>query len=114
MSVKCLIKSMQVKYTVQNDVSFLECLQGPVKEALESESTFKCVEAKRTPATYDKLPGVLVLGDAFNSRDHVVASGMTAAFKDVLFWQRAVMDIPELSKRILCTSRPNYAPFHRS
>ncbi|XP_072051606.1 squalene monooxygenase-like [Amphiura filiformis] len=72
-------------------------LQIPVLEALKRQSYYKCVQAKRTPASNDNLPGVLVLGDALNARDPIAASGMSATLNDVKFWQRALSGIPDLS-----------------
>ncbi|XP_072043813.1 squalene monooxygenase-like [Amphiura filiformis] len=72
-------------------------IQIPAQETLKRQSYFKCLQCKRTPASNDNLPGVLILGEAFNSRDQMGASGMSVALNDVKFWQRALSDIPDLS-----------------
>ncbi len=46
----------------------------------------RVVRCQRMTANFDVVPGVLILGDALNTRHPVTASGMTAALNDVMFW----------------------------
>ena len=72
-------------------------IKTPLLEALK-DSSYTCVTCKRISPRYDNTPGVLLLGDALSTRDPVVASGMSHAFKDVNFWQRALTEIEDLGK----------------
>ena len=77
------------------------CFSGfikmPLLEALK-DSSYTCITCKRLTPRYDNTPGVLLLGDALSTRDPIVASGMSLAFKDVNFWQRALRETEDLGK----------------
>ncbi|XP_032271366.1 squalene monooxygenase isoform X2 [Phoca vitulina] len=45
---------------------------------------------------YPQLPGVLVLGDAYNMRHPLTGGGMTVVFKDVKLWRKLLKGIPDL------------------
>ena len=76
---------------------FSEFIKTPLLEALKDPS-YTSVTCKRISPRYDNTPGVLLLGDALGTRDPIVASGMSHAFKDVNFWQRALGEIEDLGK----------------
>ncbi|XP_072050157.1 squalene monooxygenase-like [Amphiura filiformis] len=69
-------------------------LQTPTREALNrqsNESYYKCIQGKRTPPSYDHLPGVLLLVDALETRDPITAKGDDEAFlkqKELFIKQR--------------------------
>uniref|UniRef100_A0A8C5C3R4 Squalene monooxygenase n=1 Tax=Gadus morhua TaxID=8049 RepID=A0A8C5C3R4_GADMO len=45
---------------------------------------------------YPGLPGVLLLGDAYNMRHPLTGGGMSVALNDVQIWRRSLRDIPDL------------------
>ncbi|CAO2602208.1 Squalene monooxygenase [Lemmus lemmus] len=45
---------------------------------------------------YPQIPGVLLLGDAYNLRHPLTGGGMTVALKDVKLWRKLLKDIPDL------------------
>nr|KAF6426882.1 squalene epoxidase [Molossus molossus] len=45
---------------------------------------------------YPQLPGVLLLGDAYNIRHPLTGGGMTVAFKDIKLWRKLLKGIPDL------------------
>uniref|UniRef100_A0A8C6H736 Squalene monooxygenase n=1 Tax=Mus spicilegus TaxID=10103 RepID=A0A8C6H736_MUSSI len=45
---------------------------------------------------YPQLPGVLILGDAYNLRHPLTGGGMTVALKDIKLWRQLLKDIPDL------------------
>ena len=50
----------------------------------------RLLRAKRMAANFDMTPGLLILGDALNTRHPVTASGMTVALNDTIFWWDAL------------------------
>ncbi|XP_072041556.1 squalene monooxygenase-like [Amphiura filiformis] len=46
----------------------------------------RVVRCQRMAANFDVTPGLLILGDALNTRHPATASGMTVALNDVKFW----------------------------
>ena len=77
------------------------CFSGFIKTPLlkaVKDSSYTCITCKRIAPRYDNTPGVLLLGDALSTRDPIVASGISVAFKDVNFWQRALREIEDLGK----------------
>ncbi|XP_072043897.1 squalene monooxygenase-like [Amphiura filiformis] len=55
-------------------------------ETLNDNPRISVVRCKRMAANFDITPGVLVLGDAFNARHPIAASGMMVACQDIAFW----------------------------
>uniref|UniRef100_A0A8C8U5Q7 Squalene monooxygenase n=1 Tax=Peromyscus maniculatus bairdii TaxID=230844 RepID=A0A8C8U5Q7_PERMB len=45
---------------------------------------------------YPQIPGVLLLGDAYNLRHPLTGGGMTVALKDVKLWRKLLKGIPDL------------------
>ncbi|KAK2095318.1 hypothetical protein P7K49_026734 [Saguinus oedipus] len=45
---------------------------------------------------YPQVPGVLLLGDAYNMRHPLTGGGMTVAFKDIKLWRKLLKGIPDL------------------
>ncbi|XP_025726890.1 squalene monooxygenase isoform X2 [Callorhinus ursinus] len=45
---------------------------------------------------YPQLPGVLLLGDAYNMRHPLTGGGMTVVFKDLKLWRKLLKGIPDL------------------
>uniref|UniRef100_A0A673ULX9 Squalene monooxygenase n=1 Tax=Suricata suricatta TaxID=37032 RepID=A0A673ULX9_SURSU len=45
---------------------------------------------------YPQLPGVLLLGDAYNMRHPLTGGGMTVVFKDIKIWRKLLKGIPDL------------------
>ncbi|XP_072015071.1 squalene monooxygenase-like [Amphiura filiformis] len=62
-----------------------EHMKKPVMESVPDGSP-RAVRAQRMAANFDVTPGLLVLGDALNTRHPCTASGQTVALNDVLFW----------------------------
>ncbi|KAL0658767.1 hypothetical protein Bca4012_079352 [Brassica carinata] len=54
------------------------------------------VAAKRMPATLSRKKGVIVLGDAFNMRHPVIASGMMVLLSDILILSRLLKPLGNL------------------
>lgn len=42
------------------------------------------------------VPGVLLLGDAYNMRHPLTGGGMSVALNDVLIWRSLMKNIPDL------------------
>ncbi len=59
-------------------------MKKPVTKAIADGP--RIVRCQRMAANFDVVPGVLILGDALNTRHPVTASGMTVALNDVMFW----------------------------
>uniref|UniRef100_A0A8C9QRK8 Squalene monooxygenase n=1 Tax=Spermophilus dauricus TaxID=99837 RepID=A0A8C9QRK8_SPEDA len=49
-----------------------------------------------TEQIYPQVPGVLLLGDAYNLRHPLTGGGMTVAFKDIKLWRKMLKSIPDL------------------
>ena len=49
------------------------------------------------PAAPYEIPGVLILGDAFNMRHPLTGGGMSVALNDVVLWRDLLKIIPNLS-----------------
>uniref|UniRef100_A0A8I6AKW2 Squalene monooxygenase n=1 Tax=Rattus norvegicus TaxID=10116 RepID=A0A8I6AKW2_RAT len=49
-----------------------------------------------TEQIYPQIPGVLLLGDAYNLRHPLTGGGMTVALKDIKIWRQLLKDIPDL------------------
>ncbi|MBZ3881956.1 Squalene monooxygenase [Sciurus carolinensis] len=45
---------------------------------------------------YPQVPGVLLLGDAYNLRHPLTGGGMTVALKDIKLWRKLLKGIPDL------------------
>lgn len=74
-----------------------EYIKIPMLEAL-SKRDFTTVQVKEQSGDLTGTPpGVLIIGDALNTRDPVTASGMTVALRDILFWRKALreLDLPD-------------------
>ena len=72
-------------------------MKGPLRESIAGGP--RMVRCKRMAANFDVQPGLLVLGDALNTRHPVTASGMTVGLNDVMYWWQIFNNtIPKLSK----------------
>ncbi|KAF4022233.1 hypothetical protein G4228_014011 [Cervus hanglu yarkandensis] len=49
-----------------------------------------------TENIYPQLPGVLLLGDAYNMRHPLTGGGMTVVFNDIKLWRKLLKGIPDL------------------
>ena len=59
-------------------------MKGPLKKSIDAGP--RMVRCKRMAANFDVQPGLLILGDALNTRHPVTASGMMVALNDVMYW----------------------------
>ena len=71
-------------------------LQGPFLDALERERLRSMPSSHLAPAPC-VVPGVLILGDAFNMRHPLTGGGMSVALNDVVLWRDLLQDIPDLT-----------------
>ncbi|KAG2239599.1 hypothetical protein Bca52824_091557 [Brassica carinata] len=65
-------------------------------KGLDEGSHIKITQAKRMPATLSRKKGVIVLGDAFNMRHPVIASGMMVLLSDILILSRLLKPLGNL------------------
>ncbi|XP_056865930.1 squalene monooxygenase 1,2 isoform X1 [Raphanus sativus] len=65
-------------------------------KGLDEGSHIKITQAKRMPATLSRKKGVIVLGDAFNMRHPVIASGMMVLLSDILILSRLLKPLDSL------------------
>jgi len=65
-------------------------------KGIDEGAHIKVVPAKRMPSTLSKKKGVIVLGDAFNMRHPVVASGMMVLLSDILILRRLLQPLSNL------------------
>ncbi len=59
-------------------------MRGYLRKGLKDGT--RVVRCKEMAANFDVTPGLLILGDALNTRHPITASGMTVALNDVYFW----------------------------
>ncbi|XP_072028583.1 squalene monooxygenase-like [Amphiura filiformis] len=72
-----------------------EHMKKPVMESIADG--LRVVRCQRMAANFDVTPGLLILGDALNTRHPVTGSGMTVALNDVLFWWKVFTNIHDLT-----------------
>ncbi|CAA0404507.1 unnamed protein product [Arabidopsis thaliana] len=65
-------------------------------KGIDEGAHIKVVPAKRMTSTLSKKKGVIVLGDAFNMRHPVVASGMMVLLSDILILRRLLQPLSNL------------------
>ncbi|ESQ31959.1 hypothetical protein EUTSA_v10004005mg [Eutrema salsugineum] len=65
-------------------------------KGIEEGAQIKAMPTKRMDATLSEKKGVIVLGDAFNMRHPVVASGMMVLLSDVLILRRLLQPLANL------------------
>ncbi|KAG2240200.1 hypothetical protein Bca52824_090961 [Brassica carinata] len=65
-------------------------------KGLDEGAHIKITQAKRMPATLSRKKGVIVLGDAFNMRHPVIASGMMVLLSDILILSRLLKSLGNL------------------
>ena len=64
--------------------SLPESIQGPFISALEGKGQLRSMPNSFLPASTNKTPGLIMLGDALNMRHPLTGGGMTVAFSDVV------------------------------
>lgn len=74
----------------------LDHLRGPFLDALERDRLRSMPSSFLAPAPCE-IPGVLILGDAFNMRHPLTGGGMSVALNDVVLWRDLLQHIPDLS-----------------
>ena len=76
-------------------VYILDVIQAPFEEAMKTER-FQSMPNSYLPASMGDIPGVLLLGDAFNMRHPLTGAGMTVALSDTLMWKELLKSAPNL------------------
>ncbi|EMP30287.1 Squalene monooxygenase [Chelonia mydas] len=56
----------------------------------------KNIKEYMTEKIYPQLPGVLLLGDAYNMRHPLTGGGMSVVLNDIKIWRSLLQDIPDL------------------
>lgn len=89
-----------LKGYVENKVAphFPDHLRGPFLDALRLRQLRSMPSSFLPPAPYE-IPGVIILGDAFNMRHPLTGGGMSVALNDVVLWRDLLKAIPDLSDR---------------
>lgn len=102
-----------VKGYLRNTISPIlpESVQPAFLAALE-EGKLRCMPNSFLPATINKTPGLLILGDALNMRHPLTGGGMTVAFNDVCVIRELLSPerIPSLSNTGLVLRQ--FSAFH--
>ncbi len=67
--------------------------------ALKQNAKYAHIAWERLDHTYDRIPGVLLLGDAFSKCEPSLVFDINVVLNDVEFWQRSLCDICDLGMR---------------
>lgn len=94
---------------------YMEEVIGPQLPKSIQPSFYKALETERLrsmpnswlPATTNRRPGLVILGDALNMRHPLTGGGMTVAFWDVVHTRRLLSkeSVPELGNTAMVTRR---------
>lgn len=87
------------------------CVQPSFERALD-EGRLRSMPNSFLPASTNRMPGIIMLGDAMNMRHPLTGGGMTVAFNDVVLLRELLSPemVPDLSNTILV--RQQMQTFH--
>ena len=70
-------------------------IRGPFRTAIEG-TQIRTMPNSFLPPSPTPVPGVVLLGDAFNMRHPLTGGGMSVALNDVVIWRRLLKDVRDL------------------